>query len=270
MEADDGVWTPPPYTVPTGLDDPAYGPARTRAVTDILADAALLARFRDRLPLPNGFGAGLDERVVEYPWLLAHHHGGPALDAGSTLNHAHVLHRFLPALAPLTIATLRPEAEAFTSLGVSYLYADLRDLPLRDAQFTTVICASTLEHVGMDNALYGEGAGRSADPEREVGRALGELTRVAAPGGRILVTVPYGRAEDHGWFRQLDRAGVNAVAARLSVAEPASIALYAQTTAGWQLSSADAAAGSRYRDGVPGARAVACIRATVPDPGQGL
>ena len=142
-----GVWTPPPYTVPAGPDSPDYEFARRRSVEDALADDALISEFRAGGSLPERYGTGLDERIVEYPWLLAHQRGGPTLDAGSVLNHDFVLQRVLPHLAPLFTVTLRPEAHVFTDRGVSYIYADLRDLPLRDERFQTVICASTLEHV---------------------------------------------------------------------------------------------------------------------------
>jgi hypothetical protein len=250
------AWTPPPYTVPDGTDDPAYGPARRRTIEDALSDDALLERFRQGAPLPAGYGTGLDERVVEYPWLLAHQRGGPALDAGSILNHDFVLDRFAPALAPLHIATLRPEGVAYPERGISYVYADLRDLPFRDARFATVISASTLEHIGMDNSLYGGKADRAPNPDHELQRALSELTRVAR--GAVLITVPYGEAQDHGWFRQLDRAGVEAIAERLN----GEVAVYASTAEGWQLSDLAAAASARYGEGgVPAAAAVACIRA---------
>jgi hypothetical protein len=248
------AWTPPPYAVPDGPEDPAYGRARRRTVEDALDDTALLARFRGGAPLPAGFGRGLDERVVEYPWLMAHQNGGPALDAGSVLNHDFVLDRFAPALTPLHIATLRPEGVAFPERGISYVYADLRDLPLRDDRFATVISASTLEHVGMDNSLYGGRADRAPDPDRELQRALSELLRVAS--GAILVTVPCGTAQDHGWFRQLDRAAVEAVAERLN----GTVTVYASTEGGWQLTDLAAVADARYGEGVPGAAAVACIR----------
>jgi SAM-dependent methyltransferase len=255
------VWTPPPYPVPAGFETPEYGPARRRTIEDALGDPDLLARFRSGARLPAGYGAGLDERVVEYPWLLAHHRGGPSLDAGSTLNHDYVLDRVLPALAPLHVTTLRPEASAFHERGVSYVYADLRDLPLRDRRFATVICASTLEHVGMDNTRYGGAAARADDPDAEVWRAVSELVRVAAPGGAILVTVPYGRSEDHGWFRQLDRAGIDAIASGLG---GATVTVYVSTPAGWQVGDLDGATGARYGEGVPAAGAVACLRADAP------
>jgi len=52
----------------------------------------------------------------------------------------------------------------------------------------------------MDNSGYGEprSGGATAD------RALAEMLRVTRPGGSILVTVPFGKAESHGWFRNFD------------------------------------------------------------------
>ena len=60
----------------------------------------------------------------------------------------------------------------------------------------------------MDNRLYGSDLPRAAEPPREAARALDELVRVLTPGGTLFLTVPYGAAEDHGWFRQYDRDAV--------------------------------------------------------------
>jgi len=216
--------------------------------------------------LPGGYGAGLDERVVEFPWLYARRPFGRLLDAGSTLNHEHILDRFQPEAGWLCIATLRPEQASYTQRGISYVYCDLRELPFRDAFFDTVICASTLEHVGMDNRRYGDEAPSAGDPDTEQRAALEELMRVVAPGGRVLVTVPYGRAEDHGWFRQYDEASLR----RLLDGLDASITVYGYGAGGWQLSSLAAARDAQYKDHstdktpapdrAAAARAVACIR----------
>jgi SAM-dependent methyltransferase len=221
--------------------------------------------------LPDNYGAGLDERVVEFPWLVAQRPFGRLLDAGSTLNHAHILDRFQPHTTSLFIATLRPEPVAYTERGISYVYADLRDLPFRAAFFDTVICASTIEHVGMDNSVYGDDAPRAAEPAAEQAAALSELIRVTAPGGRILLTLPYGRAEDHRWFRQYDEATLRALLERAD-GVAVDVQVYAYSTQGWQQATLESARDATYKDHhadkspapdrAAAARAVACVRLT--------
>lgn len=237
-------------------------------VSRALRSPGLLARFRDGSPLPDGWGVGIDERVVEVPWTLAQPLGGRMLDAGATLNHAHVLRNLLPRLESLTIATLEPNAR--DDDRYSYVLADLRDLPFEDGRFQWVASLSTLEHVGMDNTQYGVGEPRAEHPDTELRASLAELRRVLAPGGTMLVTVPYGRAEDHGSFRQLDRAGVELIVDSVRPRE-SEIAVFAYGRGGWQRSDLDAAASARFRDRpwpervedlATAARAVACLRLT--------
>lgn len=244
-----------------------YAAAHLSFLERVLSDEDLM-RSVERGRLPRGYGIGLDERVVEYPWLLAQALRGRALDAGSTLNHAHILDRVLPVVDELHVVTLAPEAQAFPERGVSYLYADLRRLPYRDAYFDTVVSLSTLEHVGKDNSRYGGPEGQ-ADPDAELGRALAELRRVLAPGGTMLVSVPYGRREDHGWFRQLDQEDVERLIA-LAGPRRHELTVFAYDEFGWRRTSPSRAADARYRDftadprPVPdlaaAARAVACMR----------
>src|SRR5919197_1073704 len=190
-----------------------YDEAKDHALATSLGDAKLLRRFRTGAPLPRGYGFALDERIVELPWIVGNlsEAPGPTLDAGSALNHRVVLERVMPHVDSLTIVTFTQE-DSHADLGPSYATADLRELPFADGSFQTVTCISTLEHVGMDNSDYGSTEPPSDDPDREVSRALEELNRVVRPGGRLLVTVPYGRAENHGWCRQFDRDGVRRIA----------------------------------------------------------
>jgi SAM-dependent methyltransferase len=245
-----------------------------RFVVEALGDEGVLERFRSGAPLPQGYGVGLDERVVEFPWLLARAPTGRVLDAGSALNHPHVLDRVLSGDVELSICTLAPEERSFPERGVSYTYADLRGLPFRDDWFDAVVSVSTLEHVGMEVGRWGAEAAAARDPDSELEKAVGELRRVTRGGGRLLFTVPYGAREDHGWLRQFDRDDVDRLVASAAPAG-CDITVFAYDRRGWRLSSLEEAADARYQPGnrpaadpqeadlAPAARAVACVEATV-------
>lgn len=251
-----------------------YVELHRRLVSEVLDDRRLVEGIKNGGPLPRGYGVGFDERVVEFPWLFGQGLQGRVLDAGSALNHEHVLDRFLPQVEDLHIVTLEPEALSFTRRRVSHVFADLRDLPYRHAYFETVVCLSTLEHIGMDNTLYGVVGPRADDPEREMCKAIRELIRVTAPGGRILVTVPYGRREDHGWFRQFDRREVEALLEAFG--GNSSTAVFSYGDGGWQVSNLACASDRRYRDFLAdptpvadraaAARAVVCVAVQVQGP----
>ncbi len=154
--------------------------------------------------------AGVDERAVEYAWAFERvaalaRQVDRVLDAGSVLNYPTVLdaweHRRFP---PVTIVTLAPEDYRRGSPRVQYDYADLRQLPYGDGAFPLVISLSTLEHVGMDNAIYGAASAPRGNAGIELSRAVAELRRVTQPGGTLLASVPFGARSDRGWFRIFD------------------------------------------------------------------
>jgi SAM-dependent methyltransferase len=256
---------PPPATQWT-LE---YLTHHSELVAHVLDDPDLLGLFASDGKLPRGYGVGYDERVVEYPWLFAQQPAERTLDAGSTLNREDILERILPRLGRLHVVTLAPEPLSYTDLGVSYVYADLRDLPYREGYFDTIVSLSTLEHVGMDNTKYGAARETGGDPRAALRQALAELERVLAPNGKILVSVPYGAREDHGWLRQFDAEDVQGLVSA-ATAVTSSVAVFAYSSKGWQRSSLEGAAGAQYRnyleypepveDLAAAARAVACIR----------
>jgi SAM-dependent methyltransferase len=243
-------------------------------IQETLASSEMMTRFRQFDSLPSQFGLRLDERVVEYPWILAHlpENNVRLLDAGSALNHE-VIVTALRNLN-LTILTLAPEGQAFWQRGISYHYGDIRRMPFRDDWFDHVVCISTLEHIGMDNSYYGASPTETSEPEFQV--ALREMLRVLKPGGLLLITVPFGKAQDlvvqgNVFARQFDAAMLRQL---LATIDNQNTYIYQYTKDGWNTSTQEACATMEYYNihaGAPlgddfaaAARAVACIEIRKP------
>jgi SAM-dependent methyltransferase len=201
--------------------------------------------------------AGLDERVVEYPWAFdrlaaLRTPGARILDAGSALNHPRLLaHCRRTGHGPVSIVTLRCEGYAEVSDDVRYEFADLRMLPYRDDWFPLVVSLSTLEHVGMDNTGYGDTSGPSSDPTAEATRAMQELRRVTKPGGTALVSVPFGMRAQDGWFRVFDAEDLDSLT-RSSGWRVECARFFRATREGWRECSMDDARTAGFND--PGKR----------------
>jgi len=217
------------------LDD---GLARARA------ERARRGRPRDlRAP------AWADERAIEIPWCLARYEGERrVLDVGT----ANAEPAYVEGLREL-------EASGLVTVDLAEpadVIADVRALPFADGAFELAFCVSTLEHVGRDNAVYGVDASRGDDGHAD---ALRELHRVLARAGRLLLSVPTGAHEDHGWHLQreplewielFERSG-------FVVYEDE---LYLGDGDGWRTATLAEAAGARYGDGRAGAVLLAELR----------
>lgn len=247
-----------------------YWEYRNAYIADALNDSALVERFKSASPLPAGYGARLDERAVEYPWVLARLGAEKAhlLDGGSALNFRFLLDHARLKAKTVVIYNLAPE-ETFGLPNVSYLYGDLRETILKDALFDVITCISTLEHIGMDNTLlYTADASFGQANTRDYRLVLNEFRRLLKPGGKLLLTVPYGRYENHGWLQQFDAALIDDVIATFG-GSASTATYYRYTPDGWMLSDAAACAECSYYnlhavnqpapDGAAAARAVACI-----------
>ena len=139
-------------------------------------------------------------------------------------------------------------------LGAAASRADVRRLPYADRVFALALCVSTLEHVGLNNTRYAP----LAEAEPGDVEALAELARVLVPGGRLLVTVPIGQRENHGWFHQYDQAEW-AQLVHQGEFETEEEAVFRLSPRGWVRERDHATvADLRYGSAGPGAQAVLC------------
>jgi O-antigen chain-terminating methyltransferase len=219
------------------LDDEPF--ARVRALDDALA----FVRRESGRPRELRAPANADERAVEIPWVLARYAGERrVLDVGTVFAEP----AYVAGLHELGI----PDLVTVDLAAGATVVADVRDLPFDDGRFDLVLCVSTLEHVGRDNAVYDVDAPRDEEGDEA---ALRELRRVLAPDGRLLVTVPTGLDEDQGW--QVQRAPLAWVErferAGFLVFEDE---LYVRSAEGWRTATLGEAEDARY--GADGAGAV--------------
>jgi SAM-dependent methyltransferase len=166
------------------------------------------------VPLPQGYGFRLDERVIEYPWVFSRlpENPGSMLDAGATLNHGFLVSRAPISKAKLSICTLAPEKHCYWRRGISYVFDDLRSCAFRSQTFDTIVSISTIEHIGLDNTtLYTTDQTKREDDSAGFRAAVREFRRVIRPGGVCFITVPYGKARNRGWFQVFDAAMVRTV-----------------------------------------------------------
>lgn len=216
-----------------------YDLYQTKLIIQALSDEILLERFRCNESLPPDYGVGVDERCIEYPWVMARLHDELELllDAGSTFNYEFILNQPVLRRKVIHILTLAPESTCFWQRGISYLFHDLRDIPIRDAYYDTIVCISTLEHVGCDNTIFTHNKAHREHRPEDFTLAMQELRRVLKPGGTLFLTVPFGIYRHFVMFQQFDRNLLSHAIKAFGKANETEEAFYRYTAQGWQLSN---------------------------------
>jgi SAM-dependent methyltransferase len=188
---------------------PYYVTFKNEKISEAINDKNNLQIFRNK-QIPQEFGYRLDERIVEYSWIFSQLPKGKLklLDAGSTFNFDFIVNHQLIEEKELRILTYAPETNNFNNKRISYVYDDLREIPFKDNYFDFIVSQSTLEHIDMDNSIYGYNLDHNTQSEiksYEYLKAIEELVRVLKDGGQLLLTFPYGKFENHGFFQQFDK-----------------------------------------------------------------
>ena len=149
------------------------------------------------------FGLNDTERAIEIPWALSCiRTDEKVLDIG----YAYAEPRYMDELLKLPLVEL---------WGVDYVMkdeypsmkkvkADFRDLSLLPRNFfDTILCVSTIEHVGFNNDIYFKEPNFVKDPDADL-VAVAEMVKTLKPKGKLIITVPFGKLVDYGWFMQYD------------------------------------------------------------------
>lgn len=240
----------------------------------------LLKKFRNNSELPRFYGKNIDERIIEYPWVMSNlpREQGILLDAGSALNFVEILNHKKLNNKQIIIVNLGPESNCFWEKKISYLFTDLRQLPFLDNHFDIIICISTLEHIGMDNTMiYTNNQKYQEDKSKDYLKVVLELKRVLKSNGTLLLTVPFGRYQNFQFFQQFNQEMVDKIL-KVFCGKRQFISYYKYSKNGWNISKSEDCKNVEYfdiwqtkykdknsnkgydPDFAAAARAVACLR----------
>jgi len=247
-----------------------YTDYKGKQIALALANPDLLSTFKNNQSLPLQYSQRLDERLVEFPWIITHlpSTAGRVLDAGSTINFDYILNQSVWQKQDITIMTLAPEDKSFWQKRISYVYGDLRNVPFRENWFDTITCISTLEHVGMNNDIYtADATFHEADTTSHL-TVIDEFKRILKPGGKLYLTVPYGIFKLCGFQQVFNADMIQAIKTRFG-GKTVQETYFRYSADGWQMASATECDQSDYfdihvtkqyaADYAAAARAVACL-----------
>ncbi|MBF0273653.1 MAG: methyltransferase domain-containing protein [Nitrospinae bacterium] len=200
--------------------------------------------------LPKGFGYRVDERIIEYPWLLSRlkEQQELLLDAGSALNIDYILSHPVLESKKIFISTLAPEENCFWKRGISYIYQDLRSTCFQDEYFDSVASISTLEHIGLDNSRYIKSSKNGV--EKTSGsyiEAVKEIHRILKVGGKLYITLPFGEYKNHSWFQIFNAEMIDEL---IGAFQPKSCieSHFRYQADGWKVSSREDSKNAQYFD----------------------
>lgn len=224
---------------------------------------------------PDGYGFGLDERVVEYPWILQNipKNALNIFDAGSVLNYDFILKSNQLHGKNILISNLNPEDENFNTDSISYLYGyygDLRSNIIKNGIFDVVVCGSVIEHIGMDNTkIYSRDNKFKENKTADYIKMVKEFKRILKKDGVCLITVPFGVYSNYGWLQVFDKSMVENICEVFGI-KNSSVEFFKYSKLGWKKSNYQGCRNATYfdihksnkirLDNMSAAESVACIK----------
>lgn len=184
--------------------------------------------------LPDRFGRCLPERVVEMLYArLSYRPSLRLLDVGCTNameSHLKMIGQLEKPRKIVGIDICSPTQQTLQVYD-DFINASIVSSGIASESFDLIWCISALEHFGMDNTGYTNSFELSQNMDIQ---AVQEMTRLLAVGGRLLITVPFGRYENHSWFRNYDAEHLLSLLQPLDQSTSADISFFRHThSAGW-------------------------------------
>jgi len=148
------------------------------------------------------------ERVIEYPFVFQNLEGtnGLLLDIGGGSSGLAI------ALASRGFQVVEFDVYPYPYRHPNLLAArgDAMHLPFATGSFGVALAISVIEHIGLGH--YGDPLAKHGDL-----MAVTEITRVLKPGGRTLITVPFGLARIDDFQRVYDPSSLGGLLAPLTI-----------------------------------------------------
>ena len=209
------------------------------------------------------------ERAVEVP--IAFDFLARRASSGNVLEVGNVLQHYENGLSDRLNIRDRRIVDKF-EVGEGIDCIDIMDVDVTGA-YQTIISISTLEHVGQSCAPSGEFGEQKRTTDREAPlKAIAKIYDLLAVGGQALLTVPFGKLIDGGWYVQFSLDYLNLLTPKYGLPQEAISVSYLKNIARepvwknpyqqWLEAEPQELGTVRYDTLAGGARAIAVITLT--------
>ena len=136
----------------------------------------------------------LHSRCIEYPFAASQADGAQRLLDVGTVKADPAWLSWLEALQ-IEVHATDYDAPLRMFNRVCFHQADVRDLPIQEDYFDKIMAVSVIEHIGLASPQVMASELPQVDPHGDLDAVL-ELARVLKPGGELIMTFPFGVADE--------------------------------------------------------------------------